>query len=144
MASVLPYDPGILPTKPSPLPGEHLQLELDGLPPIKDRNKSIRNRTHPLHGRFLALRRAATTAMADRAWVFGRVRLQLVVRSAEHEDHYGLNDYLGGVMDTLDGSSGRTFTFLPIVYEDDCQVWGSETRWEESSKTNYSLRVLFQ
>jgi hypothetical protein len=81
--------------------------------------------------------------MDGRAWVFGRVELHLVVRSPEPLNHYGLNDYLGGVMDTLDGSSGYTFTFLPIVYEDDSQVHSATTVWEVSERSNYALEVLF-
>ena len=144
MPPVLPYDPGTLPTRPAPKPGEYLQIEVEGLPPVKDRNRSIRNRTHPLHSRFLKLRSAAAAAMGGRAWVFGRVRIQLTVRSLENQEEYWLSDYLGGIMDTLDGSSGRSFTFLPIVYEDDCQVRGSDTWWEESSEPSYSLRILFE
>jgi hypothetical protein len=82
--------------------------------------------------------------MDGRAWVFGRVQIKLTVRSSQREDDYNLNDYLGGVMDTLDGSSGKTFTFLPIVYEDDCQVWSSDTTWEESPESSYLLRILFR
>jgi hypothetical protein len=87
------------------------------------------------------LRQAATAAMAGRAWVSGRIHMQLIVRAPEREGNYGLADYLGGIADSLDGSSGRTFTFLPIVYEDDCQVWQSESRWEEAVAPNYSLTI---
>jgi hypothetical protein len=33
-----------------------------------------------------------------------------------------LIDYVGGIMDSLDGSHGTHFTYLPIIYNDDCQV----------------------
>ena len=33
-----------------------------------------------------------------------------------------LVDYLGDVMDTVDGSHGTHLTYLPIAYNDDCQV----------------------
>lgn len=143
MSNLLPYDPGALPTRLAPNSGEHLQLEVDGLPPIKDRSKSIRNRSHPLHKRFLELRRVATVAMDGRAWVFGKVTLDLVVRSRSEAGTWGLIDYVSGIQDTLGGSSGFTFTFLPIVFEDDCQVDGFSSRWEDSDKPSYSLRVLF-
>jgi hypothetical protein len=143
MANLLPYDPGALPTRPAPEPGQQLQLEVAGLPPIKDRNRSIRNRNHPLHNRFLELRRVATAAMDGRAWVFGKVTLELTVRSGARDGTWQLVDYVSGIMDTLGGSSGLTFTFLPIVYEDDCQVDGFRSCWEESQNSSYSLRVQF-
>jgi hypothetical protein len=144
MMSMLPYDPGALPTHPAPATGEILTLAMEGLPPIKDRRQSIRNREHPLHPCFVALRSVATKAMAGRAWVFSPVELHLVIRSPDPLDHHVLNDYLGGVMDSLDGSSGFTFTFLPIVYEDDCQVYSSSTTWEFAEKNNYTLHVVFR
>lgn len=143
MSQMLPYQPGVLPTRTAPRSGEHLHIEVEGLPPIKDRNRSIRNRAHPLHSRFLELRRVATEAMDGRAWVFGKVALEIVVRSRRAAEAYWLDDYLSGVMDTLGGSAGMTFTFLPIVYQDDCQVDSATTRWEESDLQGYSLRVLF-
>jgi hypothetical protein len=144
MPQILPYQPGTLPSRAPPDPGEHLQFEVDGLPPIKDLSRSVRNRTHPLHGRFVELRRVATLAMDGRAWVFAKVGLEMVVRSAPDAESCGLVDYLSGVMDTLGGSAGRTFTFLPIVYQDDCQVDGAEIRWEESERASYSVCVLFK
>lgn len=143
MASFLPYNPGVLPTKPPPSRGEVLRLEVQGFPPIKDLKQSIRNRNHRLHARFLALRDAATEAMAGRAWVFSRIQMQVVIRAPDHEENYRLNDYLGGIADTLDGSSGRSFTFLPIVYEDDAQIWRSESTWEEAAVPNYSITITF-
>jgi hypothetical protein len=144
MVSLLPYDPGVLPTRPAPMAGERVSLNLPGLPPVKDTRQSIRNRTHPLHDRFLALRQIATEAMAGRAWTFRPVELQLVIRSPEHSGAEMHNIFLGGVMDTLDGSSGYTFTFLPIVYEDDHQVTTVTTSWEQSEVENYSLVVVFK
>jgi hypothetical protein len=114
------------------------------LPPAKNRRHSIRNRTHPLFYSFVALRKAATLAMAGRAWSFGPVELHLEICSLDELDFYTLNEYMGGVMDTLDGSSGSTFTYLPIVYEDDCQVCGSTTKWSRATHTGYELRVLFK
>ena len=38
--------------------------------------------------------------------------------------------YLSGVMDTIGGSHGPSFIYLPIVYLDDCQVVDCALRWE--------------
>jgi hypothetical protein len=144
MTLLLPYDPGVLPTRPAPTRGERLNLDLPGLPPVKDLRQSIRNRTHPLHSRFVELRRAASEGMAGRAWTFHPVEIQLVIRSPEPLGADIRNTYLGGIMDTLDGSSGYTFTFLPIVYEDDHQVTAVTTSWERSNVENYSLAIVFK
>jgi hypothetical protein len=144
MSNFLPYDPGLLPTRPAPRPGETLLLEVPGVPPVKTRRQSIRNQGHPQHSSFITLRRAAIRAMGGRAWYFGPVRVRLTVFGPSSLDRWSLILYLGGIMDTLDGSSGRTFTYLPIVFEDDCQVRDSQTRWVKSSESSYRLKVTFK
>jgi hypothetical protein len=144
MPNFLPYDPGSFPRRPAPAAGESLVLEVPGEPPVKTRRQSIRNKRHPQHRSFVALRQAAIRAMAGRAWYFGPVKLCLTVFGRSSLDGWRLIDYLGGIMDTLDGSSGRTFTYLPIVFEDDCQVCETRTKWVRSSKESYRLRVTFK
>ena len=46
-------------------------------------------------------------------------------------------------MDTLDGSSGFTFTYLPIAFEDDCQVCECHNQFVESSETFYEIEIEF-
>jgi hypothetical protein len=46
-----------------------------------------------------------------------------------------------GIMDTLDGSCGSGFTYLPIVFEDDCQVASFKIDFEKSEDTWYSLEI---
>jgi hypothetical protein len=144
MSNTLPYNPGLIPTNPAPLKGESLVLEIDGLPPIKTIRQSIRNQSHQHHHSFLTLRKAATDAMAGRAWYFGAVGLDLTVFSPRSLDRWSLNDYLGGIMDTLDGSSGRTFTYLPIVFQDDCQICEAHSKWREGSRDSYRLAIIFR
>jgi hypothetical protein len=144
MSNPLSYDPGSLPTRPAPAAGESLLLDVPGVPPVKTMRQSIRNKQHPLHLSFITLRKAATRAMAGRAWSFRPVGLHLTVFGPSSLDRWRLNDYLGGIMDTLDGSSGRTFTYLPIVFEDDCQVCDSRIRWVKSAKEWYRLRITFK
>jgi hypothetical protein len=122
----LPYDPGLLPTLPSPLPGQSIAFEVPGLPPVKDESKSIRNINHPLHSRFVLLRRTATAAMAGRAWFFGPIELRLTIFGTL-EPRRKTPHYLGGIFDSLGGSSGFTFTYLPIVFEDDSQICSATT-----------------
>jgi len=81
--------------------------------------------------------------MGGRAWYFGAVRLDLTIRSPQQLDYWQMLEYIGGVMDTLDGSSGIYFTYLPTVYEDDCQVSIGHTRHELSREESYELRITF-
>ena len=143
MNRYLPYNPGNLPIKNSPFPGEEIFIELEGLPPCKKRGASLRNPKHPRYDAFVALRSAATKAMNGRAWYFGAVGIDLILYDNEEIDWWQQNDYLGGIMDTLDGSSGHHFTYLPIVYEDDCQVSDTRTEFILSDKPRYELRVRF-
>ena len=144
MSNFLSYDPGSLPKRPAPAAGETLLIEISGVPPIKSRRQSIRNKMHPQYPCFMTLRRAATKAMAGRAWYFGPVALDLTVCGPLLLDRWNLNDYLGGIMDALDGSSGRTFTYLPVVFQDDCQVLEFRGRWLERRNTSYRLQVIFK
>ena len=139
----LPYDPGPLPTRASPVAGEELTIRLSGLPPYKDGSHSIRNVTHPRYDTFLALRRAAIEAMDGRAWYAGPVALDLVIHAPKLHKNRNISDYASGVEDTLGGSSGYTFTCLPIAFEDDCQVFRVHSRFVESTQEFYELRVRF-
>ncbi|TGN84203.1 hypothetical protein EOW77_0022355 [Bradyrhizobium yuanmingense] len=139
---VLPYDPGTLPTRLAPKAGDIIRIEVEGLPPAKTIRQSIRNADHPMHQSFARLRRQATAAMAGRAWVFGPVALKITLFGPSSNDGPSLVDYLGGVMDTLDGSSGPTFTYLPIIFEDDCQVVRSEVRLEDYPTRKYIIEVV--
>jgi hypothetical protein len=143
MGGVLPYDPGVLPTLPAPAVGESLEISLDGYPPFKSIGQSIRNRSHPSHSTFIALRNAAIRAMAGRAWYFGPVSLDVTLYAPSLPVNRTLLDYVGGIMDTLDGSSGCTFTFLPIVYEDDCQVATGNMQMVQDHVVRYTIRITF-
>ena len=82
--------------------------------------------------------------MDGRAWYFGAIALDMTIFGPTHLDRWRLNDYMGGVMDTLDGSSGQTFTYLPIVYQDDCQVCEIASDWIEHPQNSYRLEILFR
>ncbi len=140
---LLPYDPGPLPSRSAPLAGESIAFRVDGLPPYKDVSESIRNVEHPRYDSFVALRTAAVAAMAGRAWYFGPIGLDLTIYASKLHANRSLVDYVGGVMDTLDGSSGITFTYLPIVFEDDCQVCAGQNGFVESVDEYYEIRVAF-
>lgn len=144
MLNPLPYDPGLLPTKAAPLKGGSLYLEMPGLPPVKTIRQSIRNQGHPHYSCFVALRKSATVAMAGRAWYLGAVALDLTILGPTHLRKWKLNDYMGGIMDTLDGSSGRTFTYLPIIYQDDSQVCEISSKWMHHAQNSYRLEILFK
>ena len=146
MTKVLPYDPGVLPSLPAPSAGESVLIEVSGRPPVKDRRQSIRNRNHPLHSSFVSLRRAAIAAMAGRAWVFGpvEVRIKLFEPEEAEPEPWSMFDYVSGILDTLDGSTGNTFTYLPIVFEDDCQVRSAQAEWVDAPEIKYSVEIFFR
>ena len=135
-------DPGVLPTMPSPSPGESVVITVDGLPPYKDKNFSVRNPQHPKHGACVKLRRAAMGVMAGRKWYDGPVRLVFTLFAPSRDRD--IVDYLGGIQDALGGSHGFTFTYLPIVFQDDSQVVSIEGQFVESSETRYTIKVLFE
>lgn len=116
-------------------------MTVEGEPPYKDRHFSIRNTRHPVHVRFLKLREMAANAMNGRMWCNGAVGIKLTVSAPKLQK--GLTEYMGGIMDTLDGSHGYTFTYLPIVYQDDCQVTDSEAEFIESKEVKYQLVITF-
>jgi hypothetical protein len=81
--------------------------------------------------------------MKGRAWYFGDIGLELTIYGPKHIGASELTEFLGGVMDTLDGSSGRHFTYLPIVYEDDSQVSDARTRSRDLDEFKYDLKIRF-
>ena len=134
--------PGPLPTRPAPSAGTKITISVAGLPPYKDVSRSLRNRGSPQVQQFVELRTAAAKAMSGRRWWDTAVRLDLVVYWAQVEPPpWRLVDYLGGVMDTLDGSHGPSFTFLPLVYQDDSQICGTSMRIEPAGRTFYEVTL---
>ncbi|MGD9201867.1 MAG: hypothetical protein PVI26_09910 [Chitinispirillia bacterium] len=143
MKSNLPYCPGVIPSKPSPQKGYELRFEVEGLPPYKDVSKSIRNKTHRAHERFILLREKAIQVMDGRAWYFDAISLSIVIFGNDILFDKSIQDYMSGIMDTLGGSSGFTFTFLPIVYEDDSQVCEASYIRKESDVAKYQVLIKF-
>jgi len=138
---VLHYNPGSLPVKPAPSQGEAIEFEVNGWPPWKDISASIRNRNHRDHSAFLRLRNAANAAMNGRAWYSGPVGLDVTIFGPEEDLKRSLTDYFGGIEDTIDGSHGYTFTFLPICFEDDAQVRQGRTEYKANPEARYAVRV---
>src|SRR3972149_4851130 len=103
-------DPGVLPKFPPHRRGARIVIELQGRPPHKDSSFSIRNPRHPRYDSFVRLRRAAIKAMGGRKWCEGAIEMSLTVKGKSLDRP--LVDYVGGVMDTLDGSHGPAFTYL--------------------------------
>ena len=143
MNKYLPYDPGILPSSLAPTAGDRIVLKIDGLPPYKDEHFSIRNLRHKIYSRFTALRAAAIDAMAGRAPFRGAVELDLIIHAPGFDKGQKLIDYGDGIQDTLDGSHGSEFTYLPIVYEDDCQVAAIKSQFVKDVVPYYELIITF-
>ena len=78
--------------------------------------------------------------MAGRAWVFGPIAANITLFGPLN-DGSSMLDYMSGVADTLDGSSGPTFTYLPVVFEDDCQIVRSETKLQDYPTNKYMIEV---
>jgi hypothetical protein len=134
-------DPGPLPTRQSPKVGDRIRIKVLGLPPDKDESFSIRNPRHRRHQRFMDLRRAAITAMAGRKHYLGPIELNLTIY-AQHLDR-SIPAYLGGILDALDGSHGFTYTYLPIVYEDDFQIEKTSIKHKAARQESYTVSIKF-
>lgn len=134
-------NPGVLPTKPAPTPGEAIELRLDGLPSFKELNRSIRNPKHPRYDAFVRLREAAIKVMNGRECYSGPIAMECSLHAPRLERR--LLDYVAGIEDTLDGSHGPNFTYLPIVYQDDCQICELRSQFVESAETFYTVRINF-
>ena len=143
MTGYLPYDPGILPTKKGPNPGDQITINVNGLPPQKKRWISLRNPKNPRYDAFVSLRNAATKAMNGRAWYFGPIGIDFIFYVKEYFTVDEYISYVGGIADTLCGGCGVHFTYLPIVYEDDCQICESNMKQIVSNSQGYSLLIKF-
>ena len=138
--SNLPYDPGPLPLKPPPNLSDVIQFEVDGYPPYKDESFSIRNPKHRDYLRFVNLRKAGIAAMDGRAWSHAPIRMDFTLYAEGVEEKRRLLDYIAGIEDSLDGSSGDTFTYLPVVFEDDCQICSMHSCIIPGGEIKYRLR----
>lgn len=135
----VPYNPGTLPTKPGIAAGDIVEFEVEGYPPCKDTHFSIRNVKHKDHDRFIRLRDAGIKEMKGRAWTNGPIRMTFILYAPSFEKGKVLLDYAAGIEDTLDGSSGFTFTYLPVVFEDDCQICELSMRLVCCQEVKYHL-----
>ena len=135
-----PY-PGDMPTKPPPDIGDSIKFSVNGLPPMKDEHFSIRNPGHKNHTRFLAVRDSAIRAMNGRCWYVGPIQVEFSLYCSSPEG--SLFDYLGGIADSLDGSHGPSFTYLPICYQDDCQISMIRSSVVSSESDHYALKITF-
>ena len=140
---LLGYDPGCFPTRPSPSKGETITMVVDGLPPYKDLHFSIRNKRHKAHNRFKLLRSAGLLSMDGRARYSGPVQMDIEIRGPQDAWDKTLSDYASGISDALDGSAGPTFTFLPIVYQDDCQLVDVRSTLVEADSISYAVKFTF-
>lgn len=81
--------------------------------------------------------------MAKRAWSNEAIAITLVIHAAYLDENKIIPDYLSGVLDALDGSHGESFTYLPVCFQDDCQVVSSLTQHVHSSESFYELEIRF-
>jgi hypothetical protein len=81
--------------------------------------------------------------MDGRAWSSGAVRLDLTIFGPQANREHSIDWYFAGVLDTLDGSHGFTFTYLPVAFEDDCQVCDSRCQFVEAPEPRYEVTVTF-
>ena len=79
--------------------------------------------------------------MSGRARYLGPIELNVVVSAPKLD--LSLIDYMSGIMDTLDGAHAPSFTYLPIVYQDDCQVVSSHFCFKNAANAYYDVEVVF-
>ena len=81
--------------------------------------------------------------MAGRAPYRGPIHLDFEMHALEYEKNRVLGDYGGGIEDTFDGSHGPGFTYLPIVFEDDCQVAVARSVFRQDEDVFYEIAIEF-
>ena len=81
--------------------------------------------------------------MNGRKWSDGPIAMGVSLFAPQMEEGHDLCAYVGGIMDTLDGSHGYYFTYLPIVYQDDSQVSSVRSRFAESTESRYTVEIEF-
>jgi hypothetical protein len=91
----------------------------------------------------MCLRRAASEAMDGRRWTDLAISMKVCLFAPCLEKGKTILDYVSGIMDTLDGSHGPHFTYLPIVYQDDCQVSKLESRCTKAKNAYYIVDIHF-
>jgi len=81
--------------------------------------------------------------MDGRARYSGPVEIDIEIHGPQDAWDKTLLDYASGISDSLDGSAGPSFTFLPIVYQDDSQIVGGRSSFVKADSTHYIVRVTF-
>ena len=81
--------------------------------------------------------------MCGRAWYFGAIRMDFALFAPGFERGLILLDYAAGIEDTLDGGHGPGFTYLPIIYQDDCQICDGVHRLVRARRTHYTVAIEF-
>ena len=67
--------------------------------------------------------------------------MDFIFYAPQLEEKKELLDYVAGIEDTLDGSSGCDFTYLPVIFEDDCQICAGHNRFVKGNEVKYYLRI---
>lgn len=92
----------------------------------------------------MSLRHAAIVAMRGRKWYEGAVSVHVCCFGPKMGGSvWMLWPYIGGILDTLGGSHGFTFVYLPIVYLDDCQVVSCGGICDYDPSDHYEVDVEF-
>lgn len=81
--------------------------------------------------------------MRGRKWTEGPGAVNVTLHASSLDKGKSLVDYVSGIYDTLDGSHGVYFTYLPIVYQDDCQVCQSKAALMFSRRASYMVHIEF-
>jgi len=118
-----------------------IKFIVEGIPPYKDFSRSIRNYQHPDHDRFLKLRKTAKVAMKNREYHRGPVAIKF--HYIRKEGKRKIWEYLSGILDSLGGSHGFTFHWVPIVFLDDCQIQKIHISQETGKRDRYLLEIIF-
>jgi len=113
-----------------------VSFTVQGIPPGYDGGSSISNPKHNRHGQFLALREAATAAMAGRQPFSREQELEMTIawsrRTARGKR---------AVCDGANAISGVANSIQGIVYIDDEQVTAFEYRESQAEIDSYIIEV---
>lgn len=134
---------GTIPIKKPPSKKEKIFITVDGLPPAKNLSISIRNKKSKDFESFKKLRLAGLKAMKGRRWYDGPIKIFVTYLVPDQGFRMIGKNYIGGILDTLGGSHGFTFTYLPIVYQDDYQFTEGIQIVKLSKITHYTIDIEF-
>ena len=143
-ARVLPYDPGVLPTRRALPRGKSLRFGARGLPPWRDAQMSLLRPDHPAHMDFLTLRDIATKAMHRHAWTDRPLDIAVRIYAPRLPEGRSTLDFSLGIAEALCGSAEKRYTYLPIVMQHRGQIRNVTLVHRQARLCRYDVKITFR